>query len=272
MTVSKKPAPAKALSAAKPAATLPTVTYPSMAAASRAAVLALGDKAAFTTKPDNKGQWTWTAGTANKPAEPKAPGTFGAAIVLQAGKAKAAAAPAKSPLAKALAKSVAAKGNAKPAPAKAPAKPVNTKGKRQLPAQALGGKAPAEKPAKGISRDRANWAKPYDTKGAMAGALNGALPPEPDFSAPTHAGYRNRLAAIVAMVKAGDIAGLKADDTEAKSSSRNAIVRYRDLAIAALQAQGHAKAERAAKKAAKVTAPAKPAKGKGKPSQPVAQA
>lgn len=248
----------------KPTVALPTVSYPSIAAANRAAVLALGSNAAFTTKPDGKGAFTWTAGTANKPAEPK---TFAKAIVATA---KATAKPATA-LSKALKASV-AKPNAKPA--KTPATPAKGKG-RVLPTAALGGKAPeAGKPStrgKGVVRDRSNWAKPYDTRGATLGARVGTLPPVPDFSAPTHSGYRDRLAGIVAMVEKGDIDGLLADTTEAKSSSRNAIVRYRDLAIFALQAQAAGKAARAAKKAAKVAAPAKPAKGKGKPaSQPSA--
>ena len=251
----------------KPTAALAPVTFPSVAMANRAAVQA-GLKA-FTTKTDGKGGFYFVPGT-----DVAKPATFAKAIVATAQATKPAKAPeAKaapvSPLAKALKASV-AKPSAKPA--KAPAAAPIDKGKRQLPAQALGGKAPAEKAAKGVSKPRADWAKPYDTKGATAGARVGTLPPVPDFSAPTHAGYRNKLAAIVAMVEDGDIAGLLADDTEAKSSSRNAIVRYRDLAIFALQAKAANKAAKADRKAAKAASPAKPAKGKGKPAQPAAQA
>jgi hypothetical protein len=70
-----------------------------------------------------------------------------------------------------------------------------------------------------------------------ADAAAGKMPSPPDFSAETHARFRKRLAEIVGHAEAGDIKALKADTTEAKSSSRAAICRYRDLAIAALEAR-----------------------------------
>jgi len=70
-----------------------------------------------------------------------------------------------------------------------------------------------------------------------AAAAAGVLPTVPDLSKPTHKAFRKRLAAIVAMVEAKDIAGLKADTLEPKSSSRALVCRYRDAAIKALEAQ-----------------------------------
>lgn len=85
-------------------------------------------------------------------------------------------------------------------------------------------------------------------------AERGKLPTAPDFSAPTHKRYLKRLEAIVAMVKAGNVKGLKADDTQPVSSSRVILCRYRDNAIVALEAQRKAgkapKAQSVTKKAA----------------------
>jgi len=73
-------------------------------------------------------------------------------------------------------------------------------------------------------------------------AANGMLPPEPDFSAETHKRFRPKLEKVVAMVKAGDIAGLEAFEINPVSSSPKAIAKYRDLAVIALKARA-AKAE-----------------------------
>ncbi len=78
----------------------------------------------------------------------------------------------------------------------------------------------------------------------LAAAQRGELPAAPDFSADTHKRFRPTLDGLVAMVAAGNLKGLKADKTEPKSSSRQAICRYRDLSITALEAQ--AKAAKAA--------------------------
>ncbi|PWK66951.1 hypothetical protein [Aminobacter sp. AP02] len=71
-------------------------------------------------------------------------------------------------------------------------------------------------------------------------AAKGILPPVPDFSAPTHARFRKKLTNIVALAKAGDIEGLKAIDINPVSSSPKAMIRYRDLAVVALQARAGA--------------------------------
>lgn len=66
-------------------------------------------------------------------------------------------------------------------------------------------------------------------------AERGELPPVPDFSANTHKPFRKKLAEVVALMQAGDVAGLRAYPIEPKSSSRKAICRFRDLAVVALE-------------------------------------
>ena len=68
-------------------------------------------------------------------------------------------------------------------------------------------------------------------------AQTGALPQAPDFSKPTHARFRAKLAQIVAMAEAGDIAGLQAFEINLVSSSPKAMARYRDLCAIALDAR-----------------------------------
>jgi len=67
-------------------------------------------------------------------------------------------------------------------------------------------------------------------------AQSGALPQPPDFSKPTHARFRVKLAQIVAMVEAGDIAALQAFEINPVSSSPKAMARYRDLCVIAITA------------------------------------
>ena len=50
----------------------------------------------------------------------------------------------------------------------------------------------------------------------------------------THARFRKKLAEIVAMVEAGDVAALKAIPINPYSSSPKTMARYRDLAVLAL--------------------------------------
>ena len=65
----------------------------------------------------------------------------------------------------------------------------------------------------------------------------GALPQPPDFSKPTHARFRAKLAQIVAMAEAGDIAALQAFEIKPVSSSPKAMARYRDLCVIAITAR-----------------------------------
>lgn len=68
-------------------------------------------------------------------------------------------------------------------------------------------------------------------------AESGALPNAPDFSKPTHARFRAKLAQIMALAEAGDIAALQAFEINPVSSSPKAMARYRDLCVIAITAR-----------------------------------
>jgi hypothetical protein len=68
-------------------------------------------------------------------------------------------------------------------------------------------------------------------------AQTGILPSAPDFSKPTHARFRAKLAQIVALAEAGDIAALQAFEINPVSSSPKAMARYRDLCVIAITAR-----------------------------------
>lgn len=70
-----------------------------------------------------------------------------------------------------------------------------------------------------------------------AKARQGELPPPPDFSAPTDARFRARLAALVELVGKADATGLRAIPINPVSSSPKAQARYRDLAVLAIEAR-----------------------------------
>jgi hypothetical protein len=79
-------------------------------------------------------------------------------------------------------------------------------------------------------------ARPQGRRAEIAeNAAKGILPPAPDFSAETHKRFRGKLAEIVKLVEAGDIAALKAIEIKTYSSSPKAMARYRDLAVTALE-------------------------------------
>ncbi len=71
----------------------------------------------------------------------------------------------------------------------------------------------------------------------LAAAEKGILPPPPDFSAPTHARFRKKLADVFSLIEAGNIEELEAFKINPSSSSPKAILRYRNLALVALAAQ-----------------------------------
>jgi hypothetical protein len=73
-------------------------------------------------------------------------------------------------------------------------------------------------------------------------AQAGALPTAPDFSKPTHARFRAKLAQIVALAEAGDIAALQAFEINPVSSSPKAMARYRDLCVIAITARAQVNA------------------------------
>ena len=70
-----------------------------------------------------------------------------------------------------------------------------------------------------------------------AKARQGELPPPPDFSAPTHARFRAKLAALVELAGKADATGLRAIVINPVSSSPKAPARYRDLAVLAIEAR-----------------------------------
>ena len=68
-------------------------------------------------------------------------------------------------------------------------------------------------------------------------AQTGALPAAPDFSKPTHARFRAKLAQIVALAEAGDIDSLQDFEINPVSSSPKAMARYRDFCVIAIKAR-----------------------------------
>ena len=68
-------------------------------------------------------------------------------------------------------------------------------------------------------------------------AQAGALPLAPNFSKPTHARFRAKLAQILALAEAGDIAALQAFEINPVSSSPKALARYRDFCVIAITAR-----------------------------------
>lgn len=70
-----------------------------------------------------------------------------------------------------------------------------------------------------------------------AKARQGELPPPPDFSAPTHARFRAKLAALLELAGNADATGLRAIQINPVSSSPKALARYRDLAVLAIEAR-----------------------------------
>ena len=72
---------------------------------------------------------------------------------------------------------------------------------------------------------------------ALDQAQTGALPNAPDFSKPTHARFRTKLAQIVVLAGAGDIAALQAFEINPVSSSPKAMVGYRGLCLIAITAR-----------------------------------
>jgi hypothetical protein len=80
--------------------------------------------------------------------------------------------------------------------------------------------------------------RPLGKRAAIeAAAREGKLPEPPDFSAETHKRFRNKLASVIDLAKAGDLKGLRSFEINPVSSSPKAIKRYRDLCIVAIEAQ-----------------------------------
>jgi hypothetical protein len=72
----------------------------------------------------------------------------------------------------------------------------------------------------------------------LASAQSGVLPAPPDFTAETHRRFRAKLAEVVALVEAAYVEGLALYRHDAFiGSSMKAVMRYRDLALCALEAR-----------------------------------
>lgn len=132
---------------------------------------------------------------------------------------------------------------AKAVPSAAPA----LKPKSQLPR--VSPPAPAAAKAKAQPRVKAapvgeytDWREKPAYAEEWKRAQSGKLPAAPDFSAPTHAGYRGKLAKLEALVKARDLKAVKAFEINPASPTRRALERYRQCAVAALEAKGKAAA------------------------------
>jgi hypothetical protein len=100
---------------------------------------------------------------------------------------------------------------------------------------------PSREPPTDDAKHSATPKRPVGRRATIeAAAREGKLPEPPDFSAPTHTRFRNKLAHIVELAKAGDLKGLQAFQINTVSSSPKAIARYRDLCIVALEARWQA--------------------------------
>ena len=102
-----------------------------------------------------------------------------------------------------------------------------------------GNPEPAGEPSPApIDKPKATTAPAFGKRQAILDqAQSGALPQAPDFSKPTHARFRAKLAQIVALAEAGDIAALQAFEINPVSSSPKAMARYRDLCVIAITAR-----------------------------------
>lgn len=115
--------------------------------------------------------------------------------------------------------------------------------KAPAPTEAAPAPAPsaeAEPPA--ASKPAATKRRRIDYDKLEAEAHKGQLPAPPDFSAPTHARFRNKLAKLTELAGAGDIDALRAFEINPVSSSPKAMARYRDLCVIALEARAEAAA------------------------------
>jgi hypothetical protein len=97
---------------------------------------------------------------------------------------------------------------------------------------------PSREPqAKGKERSAASKGARGKRAAMEAAAREGRLPEPPDFTADTHKRFRNKLASVVELAKAGDLKGLRTFEINPVSSSPKAIARYRDLCVVALRAR-----------------------------------
>jgi hypothetical protein len=72
----------------------------------------------------------------------------------------------------------------------------------------------------------------------LASAQAGVLPAVPNFEAETHKRFRAKLAEVIALVEAADVEALSTCRHDGfMGSSMKAVMRFRDLALAALEAR-----------------------------------
>lgn len=119
---------------------------------------------------------------------------------------------------------------------------VIAKARKEAATGARKARQASERPGKAAKRatapHRAAGARQTGRRAEIAEkAAKGILPPVPDFSAETHRRFRGRLAEIVRLVEADEVAALKAIEIKTYSSSPKAIDRYRNLAVQALEAR-----------------------------------
>ena len=115
--------------------------------------------------------------------------------------------------------------------------PMKSKAKRST-AKRAANPAASKKAQKPAAKQEPVSTRPLGKRAAIeAAAREGKLPEPPDFSAETHKRFRNKLASVVELTKAGDLEALRAFKINPVSSSPKAIARYRDLCVIALEAQ-----------------------------------
>ena len=112
--------------------------------------------------------------------------------------------------------------------------PMKSKAKRSTAKRAAKPTA-AKRVQKPAPKQEPLSTRPLGKRAAIeAAARDGKLPEPPDFSAKR---FRNKLASVVELAKAGDLKALRAFEINPVSSSPKAIARYRDLCVIALEAQ-----------------------------------
>ena len=111
---------------------------------------------------------------------------------------------------------------------KAPKTAAEAPRARRAPQARANAERPASKAAKASGKRAA----------MLASAQAGKLPAPPDFAAETHKRFRPKLAEVVALAKAGNAKALAAWEHKGfMGSSMKAVMRYRDLALIALEAR-----------------------------------
>jgi hypothetical protein len=104
---------------------------------------------------------------------------------------------------------------------KAPRPPTKRPTRRRLRARYARGR----KMRKADEKQKAVVTRPLGKRAAIeAAAREGKLPAPPDFRAETHKRFRNKLASVVELAKAGDLKGLRAFEINPISSKRSRVI------------------------------------------------